>query len=230
MSPTIKNILIGVVVAGALAGGYFFFIKKAPEEAVLSSSSGDPAVSGGNTTAMNSEISKDFISLLLSVRSIKLDDSILKDQSFLNLKDTTITIVQTDPEGRPNPFAPIGAENIVIQPEIQKETTTDKKTTTKNDKTSKNPTDTSGGNGSTPSPTTPPPTTPPPTDPNPDLNIDPNAGLPDNSNLPPDPGIGDSSGELDPFVDPGADDPFIQDLLDPTQLEGDPFGDMGFTP
>ena len=163
-----------------------------------------------------------FIALLLSVRSIKLDDSILKDQSFLSLKDTTITIVQIDPEGRPNPFAPIGAENIVVQPEIPIEKKTDQKTpTAKKDKiTSKTP-DPSGDAGSTP-----PPTTPPPTDPGSDLNIDPNAGLPDNPDLPLDPGTEDPSGEPDPLVDPGTGDPLGPDPFDPGSFGGDPFGDF----
>lgn len=131
MSSTIKNILIGVVVVGALALAYFFFIKKAPEEPNLSSSSGVTDTSGGtNTSAINAEISKDFISLLLSVRSIKLDDNILSDPSFLSLKDTTITIVQSEPEGRPNPFAPIGAENIVLVSDLPGDNLSEKKEST----------------------------------------------------------------------------------------------------
>ena len=81
------------------------------EEPALTSSAGDV----GSTTNVNSvasEASRDFIALLLSVKSIKLNDGILSDQAFLSLKDTTIVIVQNEDEGRQNPFAPIGSESL----------------------------------------------------------------------------------------------------------------------
>ena len=104
-----------VVVAVVLVLVYVFFIKKAPESAPLTSSSGVPATGDVSTTTPSdgtADISSGFISLLLSVKSIKLDDSILKDQSFLSLRDSSITLVQDGNEGRPNPFAPIGSESI----------------------------------------------------------------------------------------------------------------------
>ncbi len=115
MSSKIKNIIILVVVAVVLVLVYIFFIKKAPENASLTSSSGVPATGDVSTTTPNDEttdISSGFISLLLSVKSIKLDDSILKDQAFLSLRDSSITLVQDGNEGRPNPFAPIGSESV----------------------------------------------------------------------------------------------------------------------
>lgn len=107
MNSTIKNVLIGVAVIGVLLLAYFFLFKKGPEEAVLTSST-----DGATSSSLTSETSRDFISLLLSVRSIKLNDSILNEPAFLSLKDTTITIIQNEDEGRPNPFAPIGSEAI----------------------------------------------------------------------------------------------------------------------
>ena len=71
-----------------------------------SSTSNVSDINGSETTA----ISNRFISLLLSVKSIKLDDSILSDQAFNSLKDSTIEIVGDGTEGRPNPFAPIGTD------------------------------------------------------------------------------------------------------------------------
>ena len=116
MSSKIKNIIILVVVAVVLILVYIFFIKKAPDSPSLTSSSGSSAtateVNGNNPSTEVSDLSSSFISLLLSVKSIKLDDSILTDQTFLSLKDSSITLVQDGNEGRTNPFAPIGTEDI----------------------------------------------------------------------------------------------------------------------
>jgi hypothetical protein len=117
MNSKIKNIIISVVVVAVLVLVYIFFIKKGPTDSsalTTTSPSGVPVVldttSASNTTA---NISQDFISLLLSVKSIRLDDTILKDPAFLSLRDSSIVLVQDGNEGRINPFAPIGSENIV---------------------------------------------------------------------------------------------------------------------
>ncbi len=112
MNSKTKNIIIGLVVVGALFLIYFLFIKKSPVDTALTSSSGtliDTSNSGSNKA---SEVGKDFITLLLSVKSINLDDVILKDNAFLSLRDSSITLVGSNDEGRINPFAPIGTESI----------------------------------------------------------------------------------------------------------------------
>jgi hypothetical protein len=117
MNSKIKNIIIISVVAVLLILIYIFFIKPAPAEQNLVSSASQSAVSGDTTIPdQNSLISKDFLSLLLSVKSIKLDDSIFSDGAFLNLKDSTISLTPTGDEGRPNPFAPIGFDAVVAPP------------------------------------------------------------------------------------------------------------------
>jgi len=111
MNSKIKNIIILVVVAVVLILVYFLFIKKGPvDSTTLTSSSGVPIAQGTTNTNEVANISEDFISLLLSVKSIKLDDSIFQDPSFISLKDSSITLVQDGNEGRTNPFAPIGSE------------------------------------------------------------------------------------------------------------------------
>ncbi|MEI7765251.1 MAG: hypothetical protein WCI93_01550, partial [bacterium] len=93
MNSKTKNIIIGLVVVGALFLIYFLFIKKSPVDTALTSSSGtliDTSNSGSNKA---SEVGKDFITLLLSVKSINLDDVILKDNAFLSLRDSSITLV-----------------------------------------------------------------------------------------------------------------------------------------
>ena len=113
MKPNIKNILIGVLMLGVLIVAYFMFIKKAPTDATLTSSSGI-TTTDQNTDSSTSGlgIGQDFISLLLSVKSIKLNDSIFSDPAFLSLKDSSILLMLVDDGslGRPNPFAPIGSD------------------------------------------------------------------------------------------------------------------------
>jgi hypothetical protein len=111
MASKIKNIILFTVIAAALILAYVFFFKKAPEQAPLVSSSGVPvlpAVSSDQT----SEIGRDFLSVLLNVKNIRLNDSIFSDSAFLSLHDSSILLIPTanETEGRPNPFAPIGSD------------------------------------------------------------------------------------------------------------------------
>ena len=112
MSPKIKNIIIAVVALIALVLIYFFFIKKS-SDVPLTSSTGSPNVSAAGTdTSANptTDVNKDFVSILLSVNSIKLNDSIFQNQAFISLRDSSITLIQVGDEGRINPFAPIGVD------------------------------------------------------------------------------------------------------------------------
>ena len=115
MNPKIKNIIILVVVVIALALIYIFFIKKTPTVAPLTSSSGALVAENAATATANqtATVGSDFVSVLLSVKNIKLDDSVFQNPAFLSLKDSSIVLVQDGNEGRPNPFAPIGSEATV---------------------------------------------------------------------------------------------------------------------
>lgn len=109
MSSTIKNIIILIVVAVALGAAYFYFLKPAPEQPTLTSA---PAVpSSVDTTSGTSSVSgSEFLTVLLNVKNIKLDDSIFSDPAFATLHDSSIELVNDGTEGRPNPFAPIGSD------------------------------------------------------------------------------------------------------------------------
>lgn len=121
--PKIKNIIIFVIIGTIFILIYVFFIKKSPsDDSTLISSSGIPAVSNTTTTGINvninTNVTQDFIDLLLSVRSIKLNDAIFSDIAFINLDGShSITLLPDGNEGRPNPFAPIGSD-IILSPEI----------------------------------------------------------------------------------------------------------------
>ena len=57
-------------------------------------------------------VAKDFLTLLLSVKNIKLDDAIFFDVAFNSLHDSSITLIPDGTEGRPNPFAQFGNDNV----------------------------------------------------------------------------------------------------------------------
>ena len=68
------------------------------------------------TTAGTSPVGQDFLSLLLNVKNIKLDDSIFSDPAFINLHDSSITLTPDAVVGRPNPFAQFGNDAVVATP------------------------------------------------------------------------------------------------------------------
>ena len=117
MASRIKNIIIFTIIAASLILIYIFFIKKAPEEENFISSS-NTTLSDTNTLQQNSLIARDFLSVLLSVKSIKLNDTIFSDGAFVQLHDSSILLTSPSPgdQGRLNPFAPIGYEAAITPP------------------------------------------------------------------------------------------------------------------
>ena len=109
MLPKIKNAIIFISIALALGLVYVFLIKKAPEDNLVSYQA-ETDISAENPA---SSPDQDFLPLLLNVKNIKLDDSIFSDPAFMSLVDGSILLVPEGNEGRPNPFAPFGAETSV---------------------------------------------------------------------------------------------------------------------
>ncbi len=119
MRGKIKNIIIFAVAAVVLVFLYVTFFSgggnSGNSSLVTSSSPMDinSAISNlSNSSSGNSPtIGNDFLSLLLSIRSINLNDSIFSDKSWLNLRDSSVVLnPASGEEGRPNPFAPIGSD------------------------------------------------------------------------------------------------------------------------
>lgn len=117
MAPKPKNIIIFVAIAIIFSLIYIFFIKSSSDDATSLVSSGEQPSSTLTDTGApdpNSLIAKDFLSLLLNVKTIKLNDSIFSNIAFLSLHDSSIILIPDGTEGRPNPFAPIGIDSIVV--------------------------------------------------------------------------------------------------------------------
>lgn len=91
-----KGAIIAIAVLAVAFFAYSYFFAK-PAEPLLSAE----AVAG--TTSVD----QDLISLLLELRSIKLEDRIFSDSAFMSLQDFSQNLVE-EPIGRVNPFAPLG--------------------------------------------------------------------------------------------------------------------------
>ena len=113
MTPKIRNIVIFTSIAAALILIYIFFIRQpsAPTATLVSSTSTPTALDTG-VAEQNSSVAREFLTLLLSVKSIKLNDAIFADNSFASLRDSSIVLTPDATEGRPNPFAPFGTDIV----------------------------------------------------------------------------------------------------------------------
>jgi hypothetical protein len=111
--PKLKNIIIFVIIATVFVLIYLFYIKKGPETPALIYSSGAPAVSNTTAGVVNETQTQDFLSLLLNVKNINLDNAIFSDDAFMSLRDSSITLTPDGNEGRINPFAPIGSDVVI---------------------------------------------------------------------------------------------------------------------
>lgn len=109
MNSTLKNILIFVLIFAVLAGGYYFFIGNKTETQGLTSI--DP-VTGVDISPADDGVGSEFLSTLLNIKNIKLDNSIFLSSAFKSLQDYTTILVDQGNSGRSNPFAPIGADSV----------------------------------------------------------------------------------------------------------------------
>jgi hypothetical protein len=109
MSSKVKNIIIVVVIAAALILAYVFLFNKNSNETNLTSTSGVSSLPNVNSN-QNVPVDTEFLSVLLGIKNIKLNDSIFSDVAFKNLNDSSITLVPDNNEGRKNPFANIGLD------------------------------------------------------------------------------------------------------------------------
>ena len=118
--PTTRNIIIFAGVAIVFILVYVFFIKSSPDDeaTLVSSQSTSSTVSSDITVIPNGDsmLASNFLSLLLSVKNIQLDDTILRGSVFSSLHDSSITLTPDGNEGRNNPFAPIGVESAPPMP------------------------------------------------------------------------------------------------------------------
>jgi hypothetical protein len=70
----------------------------------------------GDTEAEKETVGKDetvaLLGLIIELKSISLETSILEDKRFKNLVDFSVELLPK-PQGRPNPFLPVGIDSAV---------------------------------------------------------------------------------------------------------------------
>jgi len=59
---------------------------------------------------------KEILALLVDLKSIQLQSDIFRNRAFRSLEDFSIPI-SPEPQGRTNPFAPVGNDPIVVEEE-----------------------------------------------------------------------------------------------------------------
>jgi hypothetical protein len=117
MSKTVKLIIvIAVIIALVVIGATFVTQPEGGTSGLQSVTTGNNASPLTQTAvtdadvANTQEINREFVSMLLNLRSITLNDDIFSEPAFQALTDNTIRLNQPGNEGRSNPFAPIGVE------------------------------------------------------------------------------------------------------------------------
>lgn len=112
-----RNIIIIAIVVIILGlGAKFFFSGDTTQEIGLSTTTGLPLLNNDMVTTENVGFGSDFLTALLNLKTLRLDDSVFRKESFKGLQDFSEDLIQTEPEGRPNPFAPIGSDSEVVVP------------------------------------------------------------------------------------------------------------------
>lgn len=135
MKSAIKIILI-VAIVGALGYfGYTYFISGKSQntsgglETTAGFGSGVESGAPATSPTSNIDMNNDFLSSLLSIQSIKLDDRIFSDPAFLALQDFNRPLLPDTDPGRPNPFAPIGTDSSGLSTQISTSNPSDVKGT-----------------------------------------------------------------------------------------------------
>lgn len=62
--------------------------------------------SSADTTTSTAGIGQELTDLMNQVQAISIDTAVLKDSSYLSLRDYAVTLIPVE-TGRPNPFAPL---------------------------------------------------------------------------------------------------------------------------
>jgi hypothetical protein len=129
MSSKPKKIIIVILIILVVVVLFLVISKKPKEEPNLVSSSPVVPIEGATAGIVQDSVAQDFLTDLLNVKSIQLDDAIFSDPAFATLRDSTIVLVQDGNEGRPNPFAPIGSDIYTSTSTLTPTTTTPVSTT-----------------------------------------------------------------------------------------------------
>jgi hypothetical protein len=91
-----KKIIVGIVILALCFLAYKVFISPSGED-----------LASANSASSGALVGQDILNLLESLKTVTINPEIFTGQAFQNLEDFTI-VIQPEPIGRANPFAPIG--------------------------------------------------------------------------------------------------------------------------
>lgn len=116
MSDKVKKILIAIVIIFVLFFVYRLFFAGSvsiPALSVQTAAGTDTSIQAG----------KEFLVALLNLSHINLDAGavVLKDSNFVRLRDMSVSLPD-EPQGRPDPFKPIGDDKNTPSPSRESST------------------------------------------------------------------------------------------------------------
>lgn len=114
MASKVKNAIIFLTIGAIMIAGYVFFVKGSGDKPVLIVAPGSEVAPVSSGTDEASSVVREFLPVLLNVKSIRLEDAIFSDDAFKSLHDSSILLIPDGTEGRPNPFAPIGVDSFAL--------------------------------------------------------------------------------------------------------------------
>ena len=103
MSKIIKRLITAAVIIALIAIGFSVVNNKKQSVSQTLSTFGE-------APEKEDSIGDEFVDTLLNLQVLKLNGDIFNASTFTGLQDFSITLVQLGNQGRPNPFAPIGAD------------------------------------------------------------------------------------------------------------------------
>lgn len=109
-----KIIILAVIIVVVVIGWTALGGKKDTSTSLLSESGTQSVLPGASGEPNNDEVGKEFLTLLLNLRTIKLDTTVFDRRSFKELRDFTKVLPPQTDVGRPNPFAPIGTDEVPV--------------------------------------------------------------------------------------------------------------------
>lgn len=114
MKGVIRTIIILVIVVTLGIVGYSVFFKKdtAPTGSLVTTAG------QGTGETLEGGPGREFLDLLLSVRSLSLDGSIFSSTAFTALQDFSRPIPPDTNPGRENPFAPLGVDSAAVSTQV----------------------------------------------------------------------------------------------------------------
>jgi hypothetical protein len=114
-----KNIfLIGVTVVAIGAAGYFWYAYMGTDTSTTTT------VTRVSAQGQNPKDIEELLSILKTLRSIKIDSAFTNDPVFQSLIDFSPAMAESTSKGRPNPFMPASSVNAFISTSVKSATTT----------------------------------------------------------------------------------------------------------